>query len=75
MNLISMDLDCCRLTVLFAILTAVVLSQCTGIRGWGCPKSSRMLQKIMPIWQLWKSDPSCALVADATTKCKINELT
>jgi hypothetical protein len=74
-NLISMDLDHQRFTVLFAISTAVALSQCTGVCGWGCPKSSRMLQKIMPVWQSWKSTPSFALAADVTTKHKINKST
>jgi hypothetical protein len=34
--------DCCRLMVLFVMLTAVVLSQCTGIFGCGWPRSSRV---------------------------------
>ncbi len=32
-NLISIDLDRCRFTVLFAIPTAVALLQWTGVRG------------------------------------------
>jgi hypothetical protein len=72
-NLISMDLDCQCLTVLFAVPMAVALLQCTGVCGWGCPKSSRMLQKIMPVWQLWKSAPSSASTAEATTKRKIDK--
>ena len=39
--LISIDRDLCRLMVLFAMSTVVALSQCTGVRGWGCPSSSR----------------------------------
>jgi len=39
------------LTVLFAITTAVALSQWIGVFGWGWPNSSRVNRKIMPSLQ------------------------
>ncbi len=48
--------------------TAVALLQCTGVFGWACPISLRMLQKIIPVWQLWNKAPNSASAADATTK-------
>ena len=48
-NLISIDLDRCRFTVLFAIPTAVALSQCTRVRGCVWPKSSSVFRKIFSI--------------------------
>jgi hypothetical protein len=69
--LISIAHDRCRLMVLFAILTAVALSQCTGIFGCGWPRSSRVALKIIPSWQLRNSAPSSASAADATTNRNI----
>ncbi len=66
--LISIERDCWRLIVLFAMPTVVALSQCTGVRGWGWPSSSRVSQKIIPSLQLRNRAPSSALAADATTK-------
>ena len=57
--------------VLFVILTAVTLSQCTSILGCGWPRSSRVDLKIIPSWQLRKNAPNFASAADATTNRKI----
>ena len=54
--------------VLFAIPTAVALSQRIGVFGWGWPNSSRVNQKIMPSLQFRKRAPSSASAAEATTK-------
>jgi hypothetical protein len=70
-NLISIDLDLCRFTVLFTMPTAVELSQCIGVGGWGCPISSSMSQKIVACLQLRNNAPSSASAADATTNLKI----
>jgi hypothetical protein len=56
------------LTVLFAIPTAVALSQWIGVFGWGWPNSSRVNRKIMPSLQFKKRAPSSASAAEATTK-------
>jgi hypothetical protein len=45
---ISIDRERWRLTVLFAMPTAVALSQWTGVLGCECPISSSVMQKIMP---------------------------
>ena len=42
-NLISMDRYRCFLTVLFAMPTAVRLSQCIGVGGCASPNSSSMV--------------------------------
>jgi hypothetical protein len=68
---ISIDRDRWRLTVLFAMPTAVALSQWTGVLGCGCPNSSSVMQKIMPSLQFKKRAPSSASAADATTKRRI----
>ena len=68
---ISIARDRCLLMVLFAMPTAVALSQCTGILGWGCPRSSRVVQKIIPSWQLRNNAPNSASAADATTNRSI----
>ena len=60
-----------RLTVLFAMPTAVGLSQCAGIFGCLCPRSSRVSLKIIHSWQFRNSAPSSALAADGTTNCGI----
>ena len=70
-NLISIDQDHCHFTVLFAMPTAVELSQCTGVGGCGCPISSRVSRNITACLQLRKRAPSLALAAEATTKHKI----
>jgi len=57
--------------VLFAMPTAVALSQCTGIFGWGCPRSSRVVLKIIPSWQFRNKAPNLASAADATTNRSI----
>jgi len=69
--LISIARDRCRLMVLFAIPTAVALSQCAGIFGCGWPRSSRVALKIILSWQLRNSAPSSASAADATTNLNI----
>jgi hypothetical protein len=56
---------------LFMMLNAVGLSQCTGIFGWGCPRSSRVALKIIPSWQFINNAPSSASAADTTTIAKI----
>ena len=70
-NLISIDRDFWRLTVLFAIPTAVELSQCIGAGGCRFPISSRVSLKILACLQFRNRAPSYASAADATTKRKI----
>ena len=65
--LISIDRDLCRLMVLFAMPTVVALSQCTGVRGWGCPSSLRVSLKMIPSLQFRKRAPSSASAVEATT--------
>jgi hypothetical protein len=65
-NLTSIDRERCIFTVLFVIPTAIALSQCTGIFGWGWPRSANVWQNIIPSWQLWKRVLSSASAADAT---------
>ncbi len=67
-HLISIEPDHWRLIVLFAMPTVVALSQCTGVRGWGWPSSSKVSQKIIPSLQLRNRAPSSASADDATTK-------
>ena len=68
-NLISVDRDRCCLTVLFAMLTAVALSQWMGVLGWGWPMLAKVCRKIIAAWQLWNNALSSASAADATTNC------
>jgi len=70
-NLISIDLDLCHFTVLFAMPTAVELSQCIGVGGWGCPISLSVSRKIVACLQLRNNAPSSASAADAMTNRKI----
>jgi hypothetical protein len=70
-NLISINRDHCLLTVLIAIPTAIALSQCTGVFGWGWPRSASVWWKIMLSWQLWNKALSWASTTEATTNCKI----
>ena len=70
-NLISLNRDCRRLTVLFVIPTAVELSQCMGVGGCGCPISSRVSQQMVACLQLRNRAPSSDSAAEATTKRKI----
>ena len=60
--------------MLLAILTAVALSQWTGVLGYVFPRSFRVCQKIIPVWHLWKSAPSSASAAEATTNLIMEEL-
>ncbi len=69
-NLISMARERCLLTVLFAMPTAVELSQFTGIAGCGWPSYSSVTRKIAACLQLRKRAPSSASAAEATTKRK-----
>ena len=55
--LISIDRDRWRLTVLFAMPTAVALLQWTGVLGCGCPNTLSVMQKIMPSLQFKKKAP------------------
>ncbi len=68
---ISTDRDRCRLTVLFAMPTAVEFLQCIGVGGWGWPISSSVSLKIVACLQLRKRAPSLASAAEATTKRNI----
>ncbi len=67
--------DRCFLTVLFVIDTAVLLSQCTGVAGWGWPSSSRVRRKTVASWQLLKRALSSASAAEATTNLHIPAIT
>jgi hypothetical protein len=69
--LISIACDCCHVMVLLAIPTTVVLSQWTGVLGWGWPRSSKVVQKIIPSWQFKNNACNSALAADATTNHSI----
>ena len=53
--------------MLFAIPTAVALSQWIGVFGWGWPNSLRVKQQIMSSLQFKKRAPSSVSAADATT--------
>jgi hypothetical protein len=68
---ISIDRERWRLMVLFAMPTAMALSQWIGVLGCGCPNSSSVMQKIIPSLQFKKRAPSSASAADATTKRRI----
>ena len=70
-NLISIDQDCLRFTVLFAMPTAVELSQWIGVGGWGWPISSSVSQKFIACLQFRNNAPSSASAADATTNLSI----
>jgi hypothetical protein len=69
--MISINQDCCPLTVLFAMLTAVELLQCIGVGGWGWPISSSVSLKIVVCLQLRKRAPSSAPAAEATANHNI----
>jgi hypothetical protein len=62
---ISIEQDLCRLTMLFAMPTAVELSQCTDVGGWGWPISSSVSQNIVACLQFRKRAPSLASAAEA----------
>ncbi len=47
-EIFSMARDCCFFTVLFAMATAVVLSQCTGVGGCLCSSSSSVSRSVVP---------------------------
>ena len=68
---ISIARDLWRLMVLFAMPTAVALSQCIGILGWGCSRFFRVVLNIIPSWQFINNALSSASAADATTHLKI----
>ncbi len=68
---ISINQDCCHLTVLFAMPTAVELLQCIGVGGWGWPISSSVSLKIVACLQLRKRAPSSASAVEATKKRNI----
>jgi hypothetical protein len=51
--------------------TAVELSQCTGVGGWGYPIFFSVRRKIVACLQLRNNAPSSASAADATTNRKI----
>ncbi len=70
-NLISIDLDICHFTVLFAMPTVVELLQCIGVGGWGCSIFLSVSQKIVACLPLRNNAPSSASAADATTNLKI----
>ncbi len=54
--------------------TAVALLQCTGVLGWGWPRSANVCWNIILVWQLWKSAPSSASAANATMNRSILKL-
>jgi hypothetical protein len=64
---ISIKQDLCCLTVLFAMPTAVELSQCTGVGGWGWPISSSVSQNIVACLQFRKRTLNLASAAEAMT--------
>ncbi len=68
---ISINQDRCHLKVLFAMPTAVELSQCIGVGGWGWPISSSVSLKIVACLQLRKRAPSLASAAEAIMKRNI----
>ena len=70
-NCISIDLDLCLFNVLFAMPTAVELSQCIGISGWGWPISLSVSQTIVACLHLINNAPSLASAADATRNLNI----
>jgi hypothetical protein len=55
----------------YTIPLGVELSQCTGVFGWGCPKSARVSLKMMPYCQFRRRAPSLASAADATRNFRI----
>ena len=63
-NRISINLERCFLTVLFAIPGAVRLSQWTGVGLW--PISSRVNLRTLPSLQLRNKAPNSNSAADAT---------
>ncbi len=60
-----------HLTVLFAMSTAVELSQWIGVGGWGCPISFSVSLNTEACLQLRNRAPSLASAAEATTKRKM----
>jgi hypothetical protein len=66
-----MEREHCRLTVLFAISTAVALLQWACVFGCGCPNSSRVSQKIIPSLQFRKRAPSSVSAMEETMKRKM----
>jgi hypothetical protein len=66
-NLISIYHERWRFTVLFAMPTAVELSQLMGVGGCGWPISSRVSWNIVACLQFKNNAPSSASAADATT--------
>ncbi len=73
-NCISIDCDQLCFTVLFAIPTAIALLQCIGVLGCGWPRLASVCQKIIAVWQLWKSAPSSTSAADVTKNLIIVKL-
>ena len=57
--------------VLFMIPTAIVLSQCIGVGGCGCPSSNRINLTIFVFWAFRNNAPNSALAADAATNFNI----
>jgi hypothetical protein len=67
---ISIDHNCCRLTVLFAMPTVVAFLQCTGVRGWGWPNSSRVSQKNNPFFAIEEESTKFSLGHQSHNKMK-----
>ena len=70
-NLIFMDQERCFLIVSFAIIVAVMLSQCMGVAGCGWPFSCKVNHIILSSLQLRNNAPNSASATDATTKFRI----
>jgi hypothetical protein len=50
--------------------TVVALSQCTGVHGWGWPKSSRMSQKNNPFFAIEEESTKFSLGHQSHNKTK-----
>jgi hypothetical protein len=50
---------------------AVELSVLTGIGGWECPSSTRVVRSATASWQLTKRSPTSASAAEAMTWCSL----
>ena len=68
---ISMEHDCCFLTVSFAIQTAILLSQCTGVVGCVCPISCYINRNILASLTSRYNAANSAPAAEHTTSLNI----
>ena len=72
--LISIALDLCRLIVLLTIPTAVVLSTCNGVGGWGWPNSFSINRMTFASCAFKNNAPNSASAADAATSFKMEHV-